>query len=149
MGYTSLEAAFELAAGRDLRVITGHLLQLITTGSKKDKLSVFLRWKRAKEQRVKIKEGIIPLQTYFGVAGETGRKDKFDPPITTREGSSQNNYWLEHYFLYFFFFLIILVLKQILGDFQTPLNCPGWWWHANNQVSSCPRSPRMPQHLCN
>lgn len=62
----------------------GRLLQLLTTGSKRHKLSVLLRKKERKEG-VKIKESTISLQKCFGVAGEGGRKVKVDPPITTRD----------------------------------------------------------------
>lgn len=52
-------------------------------GSKRHKFSVLLR-KKGMERRGENKS-MISLQKCFGVAGEGRRKDKIDPPITTRD----------------------------------------------------------------
>ena len=51
-----MEAGFELAAGRNTSAVIGHLLQLLTIGSERPKLSVSLRRKGKKEQEVKNKK---------------------------------------------------------------------------------------------
>lgn len=125
---TSLEAEFELAAGRNTSVIIDHLLQLLTAGSERPKLSVSLRRKGKKEQGIKIRESTISLQNFFGVADEGGRKDKVDPSTSTRHQALPEQLLAGS-------LPIIRTLNQILGYFQIPLNCHRCWC-ANNLASS-------------
>ena len=75
---THLEAEFVLAAGRDIRVLKCHFLQMLTTSSKRHGPSVL---QEDKERVGSGNKSTVLLQKYFCVAGEEGREKMLIYPL--------------------------------------------------------------------